>query len=207
MALPLLAPFTAMIVGPSSSGKTYLTLQIVKHAATVIQPPPDKILYCYSIYQDVFSEIKHLAEFHQGAPDLEIFTGEHSYLVIVDDQMGTAVTEKALMDLFTRISHHKRVNVVYLSQNLFFKSKETRTISLNSHYIFLMKSTRDMLQVSCLARQMFPNNSKYMLEVYKDATARPFSYLLIDLKTQTDDKLRLRTGLFPGETQFAYVKK
>jgi len=120
--------------------------------------------------------------------------------------MGTSV-EKTLMDLFTRISHHKRVNVVYLSQNLFFKSKETRTISLNSHYIFLMKTTRDMMQVMCLARQMFPNNSKYMLEAYKDATARPFSYLLIDLKTETDEKFRLRTGLFPGETQFVYTKK
>ena len=38
-----------------------------------------------------------------------------------------------------------------------------------------------------------------MVEAFKNATSAPYGYLLIDLKQEADDKLRLRTGLFPGD--------
>ena len=36
-----------------------------------------------------------------------------------------------------------------------------------------------------------------MIEAFKNATSAPYGYLLIDLKQETDDKLRLRTGISP----------
>ncbi|GFT35664.1 uncharacterized protein F54H12.2 [Trichonephila clavipes] len=40
--------------------------------------------------------------------------------------------------------------------------------------------------------------------IREDATSKPFSYLLIDLKPDTSDSMRLRSGLFPGDTFFVY---
>jgi hypothetical protein len=54
---------------------------------------------------------------------------------------------------------------------------------------------------------MYPGSTKYMLEAYQDATSKPFGYLLIDLKPQTDERIRLRSNIFPGEVNYAYAKR
>ena len=46
-----------------------------------------------------------------------------------------------------------------------------------------------------------------MIEAFKNATSAPYGYLVIDLKQETDDKLRLRTGNYPGDVQYVYVRK
>ena len=55
-----------------------------------------------------------------------------------------------------------------------------------------------------LAHQMYPRRTQFFLETF--ATARPHSYLVIDMKQNTTDILRLRTFIFPGEEQKAYVE-
>ena len=47
--------------------------------------------------------------------------------------------------------------------------------------------------------------AKAVQEAFKDATSAPFSYLLLDFKQCTPDKLRLRTKVFPDETTVVYV--
>ena len=96
---------------------------------------------------------------------------------------------------------------VYLTQNIFYKNKQARTLRLNSHCLVLFKNARDASQVANQARQMYPGKSAFMIEAFKNATSAPYWYLLIDIKQETDDKLRLRTGLFPGDDLFVYVRK
>ena len=117
-------------------------------------------------------------------------------------------TDDRVVDIFTKISHHRNFSVVYLTQNLFYKNKQTRTQSLNSHYIILLKSARDAIQVANLARQKYSGGkSAFMIEAFKNYTSAPYGYLLIDLKQEADDKLRLRTGIFPGDVQYVYLRK
>ena len=71
----------------------------------------------------------------------------------------------------------------------------------------LFKSPRDSSQINHLAKQMHPGHVKYMQEAFNYATARPHGYLFCDLKPQTLEDFRLRTNIFPNETQYAYVKK
>ena len=71
----------------------------------------------------------------------------------MDDLMTS--TDDRVVDIFTKISHHRNLSVVYLTQNLFYKNKQTRTLSLNSHYIVLFKNARDATEVANLARQMY----------------------------------------------------
>ena len=156
------------------------------------------------MYQTFFNEVKNV-EFHEGLPDLNIFDGKKRTLLILDDLMHE--TDDRVSQIFTRISHHKNLSVLYLTQNLFYGSKQNRTISLNAHYLVLFKNARDATQISHLAGQMYPGKSKFMIESYRDATAKPFSYLLIDLKPDTEDRLRLRSNIFPGEIPYVYLPK
>ena len=54
---------------------------------------------------------------------------------------------------------------------------------------------------------MYPNNSRFAVEAYADATSVPYGYLLVDLKPEQNDRHRLKTNVFPGETQYVYVRK
>ena len=197
-------PFTCLVSGPTGCGKTVFTTKLIEHASKMIDPPPERILWCYGIYQNFFNGIRNV-EFHEGVPDLETFDGTKTTLLILDDLMHE--TDDRVSQIFTKVSHHRNVSVLYLTQNLFYGSKQNRTISLNAHYIVLFKNARDVTQISHLAGQMYPGNSKYMIESFRDATASPYSYLLIDLKPNTEDKLRLRTQIFPGEITYVYVPK
>ena len=122
------------------------------------------------------------------------------------DDLTTSTDDRAV-DTFTKISHQRNLSVVYSTQNLFLQNKQTRTLSLNSHYIVLFKNARDATQVANLARQMYPGKSVFMIEAFKDATSAPYEYLLIDLKQEIDDKLRHRTSIFSGDLQYVYLRK
>ena len=104
-------------------------------------------------------------------------------------------TDDSVVDFFTKISHQRNLSVVYLTHNIFYKNKQSRTPSLNSHYLFLFKNVRDASQMANLTRQMYHGKSAFMIEAFKNAMSAPYRYLLIDLKQETDDKFRLRTGL------------
>ena len=72
-------------------------------------------------------------------------------------------------------------------------------MSLNAHYIVLFKNPRDAMQVATLGRQMYPGRSTFLLDAFKDATGKPFGYLLLDSKSDTEEKYRVRTGIFAND--------
>ena len=167
-------------------------------------PPPDKIVYCYGEYQNLFSQYPNI-EFNQGLPDVSQFDGRQRVLMVLDDLMAESGDD--VERIFTKFSHHRNISIMYLSQNLFYKSKQNRTMSLNAHYLVIFKNPRDQNQLAILARQMYPGNAKFLIEAFGDATSKPYGYLLIDLKPDTEERLRIRTNIFKGETQIVYVRK
>jgi len=172
----------------------------------MIEPPLCRIWYCYGKFQPTFNDYRQI-HFHEGLADLSdtVFDGSKPTLLILDDLMSE--TNQLVANMFTKVSHHRNVSVVYLTQNLFDINKYARTISLNAHYLVLFTNPRDAAQFATLARQMYPNASTFAIKAYKDATNDPYGYLLIDLKPKQDERCRLRTNVFSRETQFAYVRK
>ena len=69
----------------------------------------------------------------------------------------------------------------------------------------LFKNSRDVSQIMALAHQMYPQRTNYFLEAYAAATALPHGYLVINMKQETPDILRLRSLIFLGEKQIAYA--
>ena len=176
---------------------------MLDNLAEMITPAPQKVIYCYGEYQNGFNKYPWV-EFHEGLPKSEMFDGTPK-LVVIDDLMSEA--DDTVASLFTKISHHRSVSVIYITQNVFHKGKHNRTISLNAHYMVLFKSPRDAGQIGVLGRQLYPENSKFLVEAFKDATATPHSYLFLDLRPETGENYRVRANIFNGEKQIVYQPK
>jgi hypothetical protein len=187
--------FTCTEAGPTSSGKTWFVFRLIKHVESMITFPPEKIVYCYGEFQLMFAE-NPTVEFQEGLPSVDQF----------DDLINEAYQN--VCNLFTKLSHHRNVSVVFIMQNLFHKNKFVRPMNLNTNYIVMFKNPRDASQVAILARQMYYGKSQFVVEAYEDATKDPHGYLLIDLRPDTDDTYRIRTKIIPDDPrQYAYLPK
>lgn len=199
-------PFTAMIAGPTSSGKTCLTRNLLRafDSVTSINHSLLNVIWCYGQWQDGYNkQIDRVkVNYFEGLCDEDYLVRHKPHLVVVDDLMSEVAADKRMADLFTKVSHHENISVIFIVQNIFFQAKFMRTISINTHYFFLLKNPRDRSQIMAFGRQLYPNDSKFFIESYDDATKEPFSYLLVDVSPRTPDKLRLRSNIIPR-----YIKR
>lgn len=201
-------PSNILISGPTGSGKTQFVSRILNEK--YIEPFPNRIVYLFSEWQEEYDKlIDSVPEisFQRGFPDklMDSFSPSNRNLLILDDQMSKVGDTKELADLFTKGSHHRNLTIIYIVQNLFDKSKSMRTASLNSQYLVLFKSPRDSTVIQHLGNQMYPKNSKFLVDAFRDATQAPYGYLLIDLRQDTPEDMRVRTSIFPGEQEVVYV--
>ena len=114
--------------------------------------------------------------------------------------------DQRISSLFTKGSHHRNLSVIYIVQNLFDQHKEHRTISLNAHYLVIFKNPRDGSQIFHLAKQMYPGKTHYVRQAFALATRQAHGYLVVDLKQNTPEGMRLRSHIFPGDRQEVYVE-
>jgi len=202
------APFTCLIFGPSGAGKTTMLADILKNSDHLIYPPPDRIVYFYSRNQAAFEELKKTIpkiEFIEGMPDSDMFDNSKNNLMILDDLMDKCVNDKSICQIFTVDAHHKNISTFMISHNLFSKGPYARTISLNTHYMILFSNPRDRSQIIYLARQIFPTNPNFLIESYEDSTSTHHGYLLLNLKQDTDNRLRVQSNFLSNWC--VYVEK
>ena len=83
--------------------------------------------------------------------------------------------------LFTHGRSPLGCSLVLILQNIFPKGSQSKTISINPQYQVLFCNPRDSLQISILARQLCPLNSKSFLEIYKRAMHHAYGYLFVVL--------------------------
>lgn len=195
-------PFSAIIAGSSGTGKTVLTRSLLKdyRATTTITKPRLSVWWCHGQEQELHGEvlpnvdIKYINEF---VSDFD--SDDKPDVVVYDDLMSEIAGNKSLTDVFTKKRHHEGVSVIFIIQNLFFQSKEMRTISLNTMYFILLKNPRDRLQVMALGRQIFPNDQSYFTRTVEDAFREPFSHLIVDMTSQCQEDRRLRQRVKEGD--------
>jgi len=203
-------PFSAILSGPSQAGKTEFTFKLLENYKNMFTPVPDTIIYCYSIWQKKFLRLKEAIpdiKFVQGIIPEDDIDEDKNNLIILDDLMRETGKSDDVMDMFTRGSHHKNFSVILITQNLFNKGANTRTISLNAHYIVMFNNPRDRSQIRHLARQMYPRESGFLVEAFEDATSEAYSYLFLDLTQTTSENERIRSKIFPDEDGVIYIRK
>lgn len=197
-------PFTAIVAGPSGCGKSNFVTHFLNYVEDICNTQFNEITWCYDEMQPLYNLPN--VNYSQGIPDLSMFDGKQPQLLIIDDLMRES--DGRIVDIFTKGSHHRNLSVFYISQNLFHQGKGQRDISLNSSYIVYFKNPRDKTQIRYLARQVYPENSKFVEEAYKDATKEAHGYLMIDLKQNTNDMCRFKTKIFPFDANCTvYVPK
>src|SRR5258705_1189705 len=189
-AVQLNHPFTCIVAGPTSCGKSVFVENFIKEGDRILSSAFSRVLWCYGEWQDRYGHLQSQfgVRFHEGLPDLTSFDGRAPVLIIIDDLIHEA--DGSVGKLFTKGSHHRNLSVIFITQNFFHQGRHSRDMSLNAHYICIFNNTRARSQISFLARQLYPEDSKFLTQAYADATIMPHGYILLDLKQQTPDMLR-----------------
>jgi len=228
MDLSLKCPFVAQVCGPTQSGKSEFVGKLIREHLTLFEQPisyvdwysPHGILpNSLKKYKKIPINVKRSLPWEKTNNKQKINDDDDDddwlsdneeveenklphFLIVIDDFMNESTNSNELTEYMTRGSHHKNFSFIQLTQNIFWRSKDARTRTLNLHYVVLMKQYRDIQQIRLLSRQIAhgPGDSTAFMGGYKDATSqRPYSYLLISFHPRDDRALMLRTNIFDGE--------
>jgi len=198
-------PSNTLVVGMTGSGKTQLLRRILKNHKILVNnlnKTQVNVLWAYGQYHSLIDiDISNTLNviYVEGIPDEETINKHKPDIVIIDDLLNEMSKDPQFENIFIKKSHHLNISLFFLVQNLFYHAKSMRTISLNSHYIILLKNPRDKTQINTLARQIYPSNTKYLIDSYNGATARAYGYLRLDLSPDTPEDHRILSRLTPEE--------
>ena len=203
--LKLKHPFSMILAGGRRSGKNQFIKKVLTSSPSIVSVPIKRLIWFYASAQDlIFDEIRkssggRTVEFVKGLPkdtsieDGYIGGGYESTLIVIDDLMSEANTRPDVNHLFTR-GRHLDTSVIFLVQNFHNKGKYMRENTLNADYIVLFKNPRDMTMIQYLGRQM--RKEKFLQEAFEKVTKnKPYTYLFIDLRSDTLDILRFRSAI------------
>jgi hypothetical protein len=213
-AIKIQTPACIYMSGSSQSGKSFLVRRLLRERNGVFSEIQNRVVYCYNVLE---TELVKMAAadsdiiLHEGLPDraaIDEWAVDGSWCLVLDDLMSAACESKDITYLFTVGSHHKKATVIINSHNLFTQGKQSRTISLNSHYFIIFRNRRDANQIHSFARQLYPRNPKFMISAYEHVMTTDHGYLVADLHpaSTADEKYRLRTNIFPGEDLVVFVE-
>jgi hypothetical protein len=212
-------PCAFILAGGSQSGKTTLTLNILRNANYLFETPEctQNILFFYNEWQSAYESIsteenfKKKLHFINKLPTVDFvkektlaFKGRGGSIVVIDDFQNRLNNDIAT--IFQNVCHHYDVTVFLLVQNIFPPVKAFRDISLNAQYIVLFKNARDGSQIVNFLKQFAPGNSKGLGDLFREVTESTYSYMLFDVHPTTPKKLRIRSHILPSEgTTRVYV--
>lgn len=217
MFLPFKFPFRILLCGASQTGKSTLVSEIIVRKSESIDPCPHRVIYCAKYKDSVPDNIKNIVEYFDEIPNEDFFSALNNNVRIVfildSDFMHEGLQSNAILDMVLG-GRHVNLGIIFLSQNMFAKGKYSRDISLNCNYIITMKNVRDCTQIGYLSRQVFPKEKNFLSDIFKKFLKQPFPYLLLDLRVDANDYIRVRTDIFSWKTrcflteeQFENLKK
>ena len=198
-----------LMVGASGAGKTFRLAEYLKRRKELISGGSEinNVVFYYSVWQPIYDSLKdngHVTQWIKASPSNDDFINavkdfKHSggSIVCIDDQMGDI--SKELLEIVAVSSRHYNATTFILFQCLFPPMRFARQISLQIKYFHLFKNPRENSQIATLARQLYPQNWKWIVEAFHAATGSPFSCFLIDLTQTSPEKIRFRSNFLPSE--------
>ena len=151
------------------------------------------------MWQSKFDELKSVV--HAFIEDNENILDQikkiahgQTILVIFDDMINSKFLI-GISTLFTVHARHLNMSMVFLTQRMFVNNEYFRQISQNCDYLCLFKNHRNSSEIRTLAQQLTPGSLE-LIDIYKEATKSPFSYLLINLTQECKSKIRYISNIF-----------
>lgn len=129
----------------------------------MFDPCPPHLYIIYSEDQPIYEQIRknpHFKriEFIRGSKEVlqnYDFDKLNNCIFIIDDLMNELVNDKQVRNIFTRLSHHKKITILSLLQNMYPRGAHSKDIRLNLHYVIIMKSFTLEEQLTTFGYQAF----------------------------------------------------
>ena len=209
MDFRLESPALLLLVAGSGSGKSYLAKQAVENRKHIFKNDFEKIIWHYSEWQEIYEPLQreHGVIFVEGPPTPDQYPpGEPTKWVICDDfQDQITKNNSDFVHFAIKSIHHRNLHFWLLLQTLF--PPKLKQISLQAHYVILMKQRRDLSQIRTFCLQIDPTKWRALMEAYYDATKEPHSHILFDFHPRQKDFLRIRSGLLENQDKVVYIPK
>ena len=194
-------PFTMVIAGPTQSGKTTWTRNLIQNMSDWIEPCPQRIVWCYTQWQPMYGTMKGVEFVRDIPPNLEedgYFDLNSRNLLVLDDLMTEVGKDEKITNLYTKGSHHRNLSVITLMQNFF--GHGTKTIRRNSQYLVLFDMPADKQQIHTIAQQTFPRHQNWFLKKYEGAVSKRYGHLVVIHKSNMHDTKRVLPNPTPENT-------
>ncbi len=208
---------TMAVGGPTGVGKTKFSLNLFRfHKEMFPDQEITKFIICYSEWQPAYSEVRTYCpqiQFIHGLiskEELDKCGNDQKYtLMFIDDLLLEISSSSTFLLALMNLSHHKKLNIVYTIHNMYFQGKYSRTLTLNTKYICLFMTRRDINYIQRIANQIIgTSGGKSILEIFHDIRqSNIYGYILIDMSPHGDPRYMLRTNIYPGEDTVVYIMK
>ena len=132
---------------------------------------------------------------------LNLLANKTNTFFIIDYFIAETVDSKDVQELYI-CGRHLNISIISLSQNMFLKGKFSTTMNRNTDYLVLFENIRDKTIIRTLSYQMYPGNTKFLIDAYNDATKNKFGHLFLDCKPNSDELLRVRGNIFDFSDKF-----
>ena len=191
MPVKFLANHNCIIFGQTGAGKTQFILRVIREK--LVEPFPKNVYYMYSVWQEFMSECPQIT-FIEGLDFSKLDTSEPSLLVIDDLVLNV---DKQVAASFIMGSHHHKISLFFVTQNLFPNCNIFRLMSANCHYYVLFQNQRNFRQISTLARQIYVGRDvQRILEAYKRASETERGFVLLSFSPLLPNELTVITDYF-----------
>ncbi len=193
--------FKLFLSGPSGCGKTTFIVDLIKHLDIIAVKPPHKIIYFFKSWQPKFDLMKNKLSVH-FIEDNEMIIEQikdidSSAFVIFDDMLNSS-NLKAVAQLYTVYGRHLNLSLAFLTQRLFNNNEFFRQISQNADYMGIFKNPRNSMEIRNLATQITPKSLE-LLDIYKKATQKPYSYIFLNLTQECIPQLKYISDIFAND--------
>ena len=193
--------FKLFACGPSRCGKTCFIIDIIQNLDAITISSPNKVIYVYKVWQQKFDELQESGLVNYFIQDQEHIvdlikqkTNDDSALIIFDDLINSPNLQE-ISNLFVVDGRHSNLSLIFLSQRMFVNNESFRQISNNCDYLAVFKNPRNSSEVRVLAQQLTPGSLEF-IDIYKQATREPFSYLLVNLTQECQEHVKFLSHIF-----------
>ena len=121
---------------------------------------------------------------------------ERKILIVFDYMIADMINKKKLNSIATESFIKGRklyISFVFITQSYF---KVPKDVTLNTTYLFMAK-VPDKRKIQEIAKIHSSNiNTKAFINIYRECTAKPYSFLVDGATLASDNPLRFRKNLF-----------
>jgi hypothetical protein len=183
-------PSTTIICGASGCGKTTLTERCVSE--NCFDGLIKQCIWCYSpLVEPPKLNTTLPVQLHSGwceevPPDS---------LLVIDD-LFTQVEARKLLTLFNIISHHRRISVILIVQDLYTSTPGSRQLISgllrSTSYLVLFPCRRNSVVAKQIANQYFPKEQHRVMSPFRELiNSTAHDYVVVDFVTK-EDHLQVR---------------